>query len=137
ASGSSLEASLVPRWAEVGGRGELLKRIDDPQVRPRLLAEMQDNLRRRGGADSLLIIDARDRQLIGKRLNVIAAERKQSPVEAALEINRTTRGAGAASSDMIEEDTERFMKEKRVITGADDATGHPSIYGMLNRTLQR
>src|SRR6266446_5645095 len=84
ASGTSLEASLIPRWAEVGGRAELVKRIDDPQVRPRLLAEMEVNLKRRGGADSLLITDARDRKLVGKRLSVIAAERKQSPVEAAL-----------------------------------------------------
>ena len=29
ASGTSLQASLIPRWAEVGGRAELLKRIDD------------------------------------------------------------------------------------------------------------
>src|SRR5882724_563092 len=54
ASGSSLQASLVPRWAEVGGRGELVKRLNDPQIRPRLLTEMQDNLKRRGGAESLL-----------------------------------------------------------------------------------
>src|SRR5256885_1626103 len=39
ASGTSLTASLIPRWAEVGGHSELLKRIDDPQVRPKLLAE--------------------------------------------------------------------------------------------------
>src|SRR5258708_3367246 len=108
ASGTSLEAALVPRWAEVGGRGELLKRIDDSTVRLRLLAEMQDNLKRRGGAESLLITDARDRQLIGKRLSVIASERKQSPVEAALEIIRTTGGARGASFNHSGEDNERF-----------------------------
>src|SRR5437773_26991 len=40
ASGSSLTASLVPRWAEVGGQRELVQRISDAQVRPRLIAEM-------------------------------------------------------------------------------------------------
>src|SRR5204863_1080907 len=40
ASGSSLTASLVPRWAEVGGRSQLLQRIDDSQVNQRLLADM-------------------------------------------------------------------------------------------------
>ena len=136
ASGTSLEASLVPRWAEVGGRGELLKRIDDSQVRPRLLAEMQDNLKRRGGADSLLITDARDRQLVGKRLSVIAAERKQSPVEAALEIIKTTGGAGVASFNMSEKDIERFMKEKLVMTCSDGSTGHPRKYGTFTRKLR-
>src|SRR6267142_7051269 len=72
ASGTSLQASLIPRWAEVGGRSELLKRIDDPQVRPRLLTEMEENLRGRGGAESLLITDARDTQLVGKKLSEIA-----------------------------------------------------------------
>src|SRR5258705_7000777 len=38
ASGTSLQASLVPRWAEVGGRSELLSRIDNVEIRPRLLA---------------------------------------------------------------------------------------------------
>jgi len=136
ASGTSLEAALVPRWAEVGGRGELLKRIDDSQVRPRLLAEMQDNLKRRGGADSLLITDARDRQLVGKRLSVIAAERKQSPVEAALEIIKTTGGAGVASFNMSEKDIERFMKEKLVMTCSDGSTGHPRKYGTFTRKLR-
>src|SRR5882762_3011191 len=97
ASGTSLQASLIPRWAEVGGRSELLKRIDDAQVRPRLLTEMEENLRGRGGAESLLIVDARDRTLIGKRLNQIAREMNKSPVEAALEVIKTTGGAGVAS----------------------------------------
>ena len=136
ASGTSLEAALVPRWAEVGGRGELLKRIDNSAVRPRLLTEMQDNLKRRGGAESLLITDARDRQLIGKRLSAIAAERKQSPVEAALEIIRTTGGAGVASFNMSEKDIERFMKEKFVMTCSDGSSGHPRKYGTFTRKLR-
>src|SRR5581483_10775751 len=41
ASGTSITASLVPRWAEAGGNKELLKRIDDPAVRPKLVAEME------------------------------------------------------------------------------------------------
>src|SRR5258708_3071316 len=88
ASGTTLEASLVPRWAEVGGRPELLKRIDDPQVRPRLLAEMELNLKRRGGADSLLITDSRDKKIIGQKLSEIATARNQTPVEAALGLNK-------------------------------------------------
>src|SRR3989440_7985786 len=86
ASGTSLQASLIPRWAEVGGRAELLKRIDDSQQRPKLIAEMEENLRGRGGAESLLIVDARDRALVGKRLNQIATEMNKSAVEVALDI---------------------------------------------------
>ncbi|HEY6046197.1 MAG TPA: D-aminoacylase [Pyrinomonadaceae bacterium] len=134
ASGTSLQASLVPRWAEVGGRVELLKRIDDPQVRPRLLAEMEDNLKRRGGADSLLVTDSRGGNL-GKRLNQIAKEMNQPPVVAALELIK--RGSvGVASFNMNEKDIARFMKQKFMMTCSDGSNGHPRKYGTFPRKLR-
>jgi N-acyl-D-amino-acid deacylase len=135
ASGTSLQASLIPRWAEVGGRAELLKRIDDPQQRPKLIADMQENLRGRGGAESLLIVDARDRSLVGKRLNQIAQETNKTPVEAALEIIKNVGGAGVASFNMNEKDIRRFMKEKFVTTCSDGSTGHPRKYGTFPKKL--
>jgi N-acyl-D-aspartate/D-glutamate deacylase len=135
ASGTSLEASLIPRWAEVGGRAELLKRIDDPQVRPRLMAEMDLNLKRRGGADSLLITDTRDRKLIGKKLSEIAMARNQTPVEAALGLIKIE-GTGVASFNMNEKDIERFMKQKFMMTCSDGSTGHPRKYGTFPRKLR-
>jgi N-acyl-D-amino-acid deacylase len=135
ASGSSVTASLVPRWAEVGGNVALLQRIGDPAVRPRLMQEMEANLRRRGGAESLLIISGRDKTLIGKRLAAIAAEKKESPVEAALEIIKGG-GAGVASFNMSEPDIENFMKQDWVMTGSDGSEGHPRKYGTFPRKLR-
>jgi N-acyl-D-amino-acid deacylase len=135
ASGTTLEASLVPRWAEVGGRSELLKRIDDPQVRPRLLAEMEGNLKRRGGPDSLLIIDARNPQLVGKRLSEIAKAQDKSPVEAALELIKL-RDLAVASFNMNEKDIDRFMKQSFVTTCSDGSAGHPRKYGTFPRKLR-
>ena len=136
ASGTSLQASLIPRWAEVGGRAELLKRIDDPQVRPRLLAEMQENLKRRGGADSLLITDARDTQLVGKKLSEVAKARSKPPVEAALELIKSG-NIGVASFNMNERDIERFMKQSFMMTCSDGSTGHPRKYGTFPRKLRQ
>src|SRR5581483_9936381 len=99
ASGSSVTASLIPRWAEVGGNAALLERIGNPSVRPKLMEEMEANLKRSGGAESLLIICGRDKSLVGKRLNAIALEKHISPIEAALEIIRNG-GAGVASFNM-------------------------------------
>src|SRR5262245_34227730 len=135
ASGSSLTASLVPRWAEAGGRSELLQRIDDRETNARLLADMRDNLKRRGGADSLLIVDARDRQLVGKRLSQIAREMNKSPVEAALDIIKNSGGAGVASFNMNEQDIRRFMKDKFVMTCSDGSTGHPRKFGTYPKKL--
>ena len=134
ASGSSVTASLVPRWAEVGGNSELLKRIGDPAVRPRLVQEMQENLKRRGGPDSLLIISGRDRSLIGKRLGAIAAERKETPVDAAFQIIQNG-GAGVASFNMQDSDIENFMRQDFVMTGSDGSPGHPRKYGTFVRKL--
>lgn len=135
ASGSNLQASLVPRWGEVGGRAELLKRIDDPQVRPRLITEMEANLKRRGGADSLLITQARDATLVGKRLSAIAQAMNKPPVEAALDIIKAG-GAGVASFNMSEKDIEQFMKNKLVVTCSDGSTGHPRKYGTFPKKLR-
>jgi N-acyl-D-amino-acid deacylase len=135
ASGTSLQASLIPRWAEVGGRAELLKRIDDPQQRPKLIADMEENLRGRGGAESLLIVDARDRTLVGKRLNQLAQEQNKPAVEVALEIIKNVGGAGVASFNMNERDIRRFMKEKFVMTCSDGSSGHPRKYGTFPKKL--
>ena len=48
ASGTGLSASLLPRWAEDGGRAAMLKRFDAPETLARLRPEMRENLRRRG-----------------------------------------------------------------------------------------
>lgn len=136
ASGSSLTASLVPRWAEIGGQSQLLQRINDSESRPRLLAEMEQNLKRRGGADSLLIIDTRDRTLVGKRLSEIARQMNETPVEAALDIIKNSGGAGVASFNMSDKDIDRFMKDKFVLTCSDGSTGHPRKYGTFPKKLR-
>jgi N-acyl-D-aspartate/D-glutamate deacylase len=135
ASGTSLQAALVPRWAEIGGRGELLSRITNPEVRPRLMAEMEINLKRRGGAQTLLVTDSRDLSLIGKRLSEIAKEMNQPPVAAALELIKQG-SVGVASFNMNEKDIARFMKQKFIMTCSDGSTGHPRKYGTFPRKLR-
>lgn len=135
ASGTSLQASLVPRWAEVGGRSELLARLNNPAITPRLLAEMEVNLKRRGGAESLLVVDARDRTLVGKRLSQIAKELNKPPVEAALELIKLG-SIGVASFNMNKKDIARFMKQKFMMTCSDGSTGHPRKYGTFPRKLR-
>jgi N-acyl-D-amino-acid deacylase len=136
ASGSSITASLVPRWAEAGGTAALLQRIDDPVVRPRLVAEMTANLERRGGAESLLITTAGNKEWIGKTLAQIASERKQSPIETAIEIIKA-KGAGVASFNMRDDDIRNFMREDWVMTGSDGSAGHPRKYGTFPRKLRK
>lgn len=133
ASGTSLGASLLPRWAEAGGRDSLRARAKDPATRARLVADMEANLKRRNGAHSLLISSTRDTSLLGKRLDEIAQRRNTTPVEAALAIITAGADPGVASFNMNESDIENFMKQDFVVTGSDGSDGHPRKYGTFPR----
>lgn len=128
ASGSSVGASLLPRWAEVGGGDSLRARIADPATRARLVTEMTENLRRRGGAASLLMTSTRDLTILGKTLEQIAQARNIPPVEAAIQIILNG-GSSVASFNMNEKDIEAFMRRPWVMTGSDGSGGHPRKYG--------
>ncbi len=134
ASGSGLEPSLVPRW--VVANGKMRERLQDAALRPKILAEMNDNMRRRGGPDSFLISGCKDRSLVGKRLGEIAKARNTTPVEAAIAIILEHGGASIASFNMSEEDIANFMREDWVMTGSDGSDGHPRKYGTYPRKLR-
>ena len=138
ASGSSLVASLLPAWAQEGKRDEALARLDDAVLRPRLLKEIEENLKRRGGADSLLFTSSEAPELAGKRLSDIAKEKNLPPVDAAIAImrDRKLQGLAVASFNMNEDDVERFMKQPWVMTGSDGSYGHPRMFGTFPRKLR-
>ena len=133
ASGTSVTAALVPRWAEADGA--LLKNVSDSSVRPRLLNEMNQNLTRRGGPNSLLMTASRDQSIVGKTLAAIAQERNEAPVDAAIEIIKAG-GADVASFNMKESDIEAFMRQTWVMTCSDGSEGHPRKYGTFPRKLR-
>ncbi len=130
ASGTSVAASLVPPWAMVDGK--MLANLDDPAIHPRLIKEMTENLRRRGGADTLLMTSAKDKSIVGKNLAEIATARHESPIEAAIEILKAG-GSSVASFNMKESDIEAFMRQPWVMTCSDGSTGHPRKYGTFPR----
>lgn len=134
ASGTSVTAALIPRWAEA--EGALQKNLNDPSLRPRLTAEMSQNLTRRGGADSLLMTSSRDQTIVGKTLAAIAHERNESPVDAAIEIVKAG-GSDVASFNMKESDIEAFMRQPWVMTCSDGSEGHPRKYGTYPRKLRQ
>lgn len=132
ASGTSVTASLVPRWAEAGGA--LLQNLDNPKLHDQLVHEMTINLARRGGADALLMTSAKDKTIVGKTLEHIAKERGISPIEAAIAIVKSGDG-DVASFNMKESDIEAFMKQPWVMTCSDGSDGHPRKYGTFPRKL--
>jgi N-acyl-D-amino-acid deacylase len=135
ASGSSLHASLLPPWSQEGGQAKLAERLDDGAQREKIVKETAENMRRRGGAGSFLLLSPRDASIRNKRLDAVAQEWNMPPVEAALKIIRNG-GSGVASFNMSEEDIEAFMKEDWVMTCSDGSFGHPRKYGTFPRKIR-
>jgi N-acyl-D-aspartate/D-glutamate deacylase len=133
ASGTSLAASLVPLWAQDGGRPKLLERLDDPALAVRLAADMTENLRRRGGPAALLVTEGR---LSGQTLADIAKSRGENAVAAAIAVIREQDPA-VASFNQIEPDIIAFMRRPWVMTGSDASTGHPRTYGSFARKYSK
>jgi N-acyl-D-aspartate/D-glutamate deacylase len=131
ASGTGLSAALMPRWAQDGGREMMLKRLENAGELARIRPAMADNLRRRGGAASLLITRGPDGTQ-GKTLEVVAAELRVDPVEAAITVLK--RGeAGVASFNQSEADIAAFMQRPWVISSSDASEGHPRYYASYAR----
>ncbi|HVJ03937.1 MAG TPA: amidohydrolase family protein [Sphingomonas sp.] len=129
ASGTSLVASLMPLWAQDGGRPELLKRFDDSAQAARLREGIVENLRKRGGAAKLLIVQGK---YANRTLEDVARELGQDPVSAAITVIRLA-DPRVVSFNQSEEDIAAFMRRPWVMTSSDASGGHPRVYGSFAR----
>lgn len=146
ASGSNLDASLLPRWAVDGGGPALLKRLDEPATLARIRDEMQENLRRRGGASALLLI-AEGFPWTGKTLEQVAADWKLDSRDAALRIIRQSveakdqgprsGGTAVASFNMAQADVDLLMKQPWMVTSSDGSDGHPRMFATFPEKYMR
>ncbi|WP_240320840.1 N-acyl-D-amino-acid deacylase family protein [Sphingomonas crusticola] len=129
ASGTSLVASLMPLWAQDGGRTALVKRFDDPALQGRLRAGIVENLRKRGGPEKLLIVEGPFRNYT---LAEVARAHAMDPVAAAIAVIRIA-DPGTVSFNQSEGDIAAFMRRPWVMTDSDASTGHPRVYGTFAR----
>ncbi len=127
ASGTHLRNTLLPRAILAGTGTEYLDRLREPRTVAEIRREMHENLRRRGGADSLLIVTANNASLVGMTLAEIAEERGTDAIHTAVSImlEGPTR---VASFNMREDDIRAFMQQEWVMTSSDGTDGHPRKY---------
>ena len=141
ASGTSVDASLLPVWANDGGSKALAKRLDDPVQLAKIKKAMVENLRRRGGASSMLLT-SQNEPWTGKTLAQMAEVWRISPIDAAVKIMRTSlaKGGGGmdvASFNMAESDVELFMKQPWVVTSSDGSNGHPRMFATFPKKYRK
>ncbi|MCS5702339.1 MAG: amidohydrolase family protein, partial [Acidobacteria bacterium] len=137
-------AALLPRWAQAGGPDRLRRRLADSETRIRIVRAMRENLRRRGGAEAIVVAFFRaDPQLEGKTLLEIAEERGRPPVETALDLIARGR-VSIISFNMSERDIAHIMQQPYTMTSSDgglvpigDGRPHPRNYGAFARKLAR
>ena len=118
ASGTGIVGALIPRWAEVGGREELDKRIRGAE-HERLAADIRRNFERRGGPDTLVISRyAVDPSLEGQTLAQVSKALGKPPEETAMEL--LLKGdASLVSFNMTESDIELIMRQPFTMTCTD------------------
>ena len=152
ASSTSLDAGLIPQWAQEGGRAQMLARLKDPETGPRARAAIIDLIENeRGGGDPANVMLTScdfDRTLAGKNLAEILRTRGTSVTSstaADLVIEIVGKGACQAVFHAIsEDDLVRILRHPATMIASDAFPGepefgrdvpHPRAYGTFARVL--
>lgn len=125
ASGTRISSAVVPRWAMADSQEAMFERLDNADLKDRIREEMADNLRRRGGKDSLLITG--ESEWRGMTLGEIAEQMNLDPVDAAVEVVRGG-NPSVASFNMSPDDISALAIQPWVMTSSDGSPGHPRKY---------
>jgi N-acyl-D-amino-acid deacylase len=143
ASGTALEAAVMPNWAMEGGRDKFLARLADPAQRKKMLNEIPALIAKRGGPETLVIVGySADRSLQGKSLQEIAAMWNLPPNETVLRILEKG-GTSVVSHNMTESDIAGFMRQDWTATGSDGELAlpgslvHPRGFGTFALKIQK
>jgi N-acyl-D-aspartate/D-glutamate deacylase len=142
ASATGLSAALIPRWAQEGGTAAMHARFKDPEMRSRILAEVAENLDRRGGADRIQFRQhTADPSIEGQTLDAVARARGLDPMEATLALLMEG-SPGIVSFNMDDDDIALFMRQPWTMASSDgefplwkQGVPHPRAYGSFARRL--
>ena len=150
-SGTGLSSNIPPRWHE-GGADALYDRLNDPELRPRIRADLVA-LGRYGdtpSADDVLLLRLRhpdNAAWQGHTLSQIAEARGQDPVDVALDLIASERtSVFTAFHSMSEDNLRRELAVPWVGVCSDaasiapvgrslDSPTHPRAYGSFARVL--
>jgi len=144
-------SQLLPEWALEGGRTEFRKRVADPALKTRLIADMKRSLRDKSRDDYSYAVIAsckQDRSLEGLNLAEAArakrgADSLDDQIETLLEI-QANGGASGVFHSMNEDDLQTFMRHPNTMVASDsglrklgEGMPHPRGYGNNARVLAR
>jgi N-acyl-D-amino-acid deacylase len=136
ASGTNLRSAVVPKWAMADSEQVFLARLGDLDLIEKIKKEISENIRRRGGPESLLVTASDNNQIVGMTLASIAAELELSAVQSVIHLVKQGR-TRVASFNMHKDDIENFMQQPWVVTSSDGTNGHPRKYASFPQKYQQ
>jgi len=150
ASSNAFVASMVPQWAQEGGRDQMLLRLKNPATRKEIAGETVRIIREeRGGGDPKNVFLANcdfDPAMAGKNLADVAKMRGLEPTiengaDTALWVVEQGNCQGVFHA-MSEQDLERVMRHPATMVASDGwvqilnrGVPHPRSYGTFARVL--
>ena len=111
--------------------------LADPAMAAKIRQDVTHEIRRRGGADRVVVFEYPDSSLVGRTLAEVASAWGLDPVEAALELqfrgDPDRRGGGRMRGfSMSEADVEAYAALPWVATASDGGLAHPDDGGSVH-----
>ncbi|NCD07817.1 MAG: D-aminoacylase [Negativicutes bacterium] len=147
-AGSTMLGVILPPWAHDGGTDKLLKRLEDTELRRKMIYDIEhgspgwDNFVEFAGLDKIFVTSvksAKNEELIGKNLLEIGKMRGKDPYEATFDLLYQEENAvGMVDFYGTEDDVKLFLTrpEQNVCTdGLLAGKPHPRVFGAFPRVL--
>ena len=147
-AGSTMLGVILPPWVHDGGTDKLLKRLEDPQLRLKMIQDIEqgipgwDNFIDFAGLDQIFVTSvktAANEDLIGKNLIEIGQMRGKDPYQATFDLLYQEENAvGMVDFYGTEEHVIRFLKRPEQNVCTDGLLGgkpHPRVFGAFPRVL--
>lgn len=144
ASSTSLGASVIPARYREGSAKDLIKRLDDDEIGPKMRKAIEQAIEAHLSGKTLKIASyTKNPAWQGKDLYAIAQAEKKSTLDVVLDITRNG-GAQIVNFGMDDADVRLFMKEPYFATASDGSSmlpsktvPHPRSYGTFPRKIGR
>lgn len=147
-AGSTMLGVILPPWAHDGGTDKLLERLRSPELRQRMIDDIErgipgwDNFVDFAGFDQIFVTSVKtdvNQDLVGKSLRQIAEIRHANPYDAAFDLLLAEENAvGMVDFYGREEHVIRFLTRPEQNVCTDGLLGgkpHPRVFGSFPRVL--
>jgi len=138
--GGGAFAQLLPLWAHEGGMTGTVAMIQDPETRPRMVAELVATRTPESWDDALIVKvnDAANAALVNRTIGDIARERGQPPAECALDLIVEDGQFWIAPVIKRQDDLDLLLSHPLCVPVTDGMAAHPVLHrdlGVMPKTF--